>query len=84
MFKMSYKEKVVDILGDGVGFRYERCEPCIIPLVETAWYIDKIRIKWQNSVYFFSSCPPPQKINDFSIKTTNTIKNYKTSWKIKN
>ena len=53
MFKMSYKEKVVDILGDGVGFRYERCEPCIIPLVETAWYIDKIRIKWQNSVYFF-------------------------------
>ena len=53
MFKMSYKEKAVDILGDGVGFRYERCEPCITTLVETAWYIDKIRIKWQNSVYFF-------------------------------
>ena len=53
MFKMSYKEKAVDILGDGVGFRYEKCEPCITSLVETAWYIDKIRIKWQNSVSFF-------------------------------
>lgn len=42
---MSYKEKAVDILGDGVGFRYEKCEPCITTLVETAWYIDKIRIK---------------------------------------
>ena len=45
MFKMSYKEKAVDILGDGVGFRYKKCEPCITTLVETAWYIDKIRIK---------------------------------------
>lgn len=45
MFKMSYKEKAVDILGDGVGFRYEKWEPCITTLVETAWYIDKIRIK---------------------------------------
>lgn len=41
---MSYKEKAVDILGDGVGFRYEKCEPCITTLVET-WYNDKIRIK---------------------------------------
>ena len=29
MFKMSYEEKAVDILGDGLGFRYRKCEPCI-------------------------------------------------------